>query len=526
VLIADEVGKNPSGGLALLTVALLALVAYGLTRAPSVVWTAGVSDSAELSAAAYVLGIPHPTGYPLYMLLGWPISHLAVLGEPAQALTWLSVLCGAAAATLAGATAWTLTLQDCSRRRIAHVTAIVVAGVGCLALPPLWLQATAPETRSLALALVLGTVLLLVRIVGKPTTSRLAATWFVFGLALADHLFCLALLPGLLLLTLSRPSNSRLWRRICTPAALLPGVGLYLYLPLRAAAHPVMNWGDPHSINQFLWEVSGAQYRSLMGPAHLDLGDRVLTVWQATGPTYAIVGVLGLALLIARRPLLGIALASICLASVAISALYSAVAAPVYLLPCEAMLCVAAGYLAAYVLQLIRSATHLGPLLLVLVAVAVGSQFVSNLGQAQAFYTSADASVPASYSRTALAGLPHGALLLTTGDDHTFSLWYAQVALGMRPDVALVSTDLLAWTWYRDELQHRYPWLRWGAPWGPDTGDPVSRATERGVALAAAMAGRRPLFWTDPFTVPVGRCGLVSYANLFRCVPLRSGLGS
>src|SRR5579875_3778707 len=122
--------RNASGVLTLLMVAIVALAAYGLTRAPSVVWTSGVSDSAELSAAAYVLGIPHPTGYPLYMLLGWPISHLTVLGEPAQALTWLSVLCGAAAATLAGATAWTLTLHDCRHQGIAHVTAIVVAGVG------------------------------------------------------------------------------------------------------------------------------------------------------------------------------------------------------------------------------------------------------------------------------------------------------------------------------------------------------------------------------------------------------------
>jgi hypothetical protein len=28
-------------------------------------------DSAELSAAAWCLGVPHPTGYPLYMVLGW-----------------------------------------------------------------------------------------------------------------------------------------------------------------------------------------------------------------------------------------------------------------------------------------------------------------------------------------------------------------------------------------------------------------------------------------------------------------------
>src|SRR5262245_39340807 len=44
---------------------LIGLIAFGVylrTLAISIIW----GDSPELTAAAYNLGIPHPTGYPLY----------------------------------------------------------------------------------------------------------------------------------------------------------------------------------------------------------------------------------------------------------------------------------------------------------------------------------------------------------------------------------------------------------------------------------------------------------------------------
>ena len=46
--------------------ALSALVVYILTLAPGVVGL----DSAELITGAHTLGVVHPTGYPLYLLIG------------------------------------------------------------------------------------------------------------------------------------------------------------------------------------------------------------------------------------------------------------------------------------------------------------------------------------------------------------------------------------------------------------------------------------------------------------------------
>ena len=51
-----------------------------------------------------------------------------------------------------------------------------------------------------------------------------------------------------------------------------------------------------------------------------------------------------------------------------------------------------------------------------------------------------------------LGRLPPGALLLTEEDSATFGAWYVQTALGVRQDVLVVDTRLLAQAWYRAQV--------------------------------------------------------------------------
>src|SRR4051812_29274974 len=57
-----------------------------------------VGDSGELAAAVHVLGIPHPPGYPLYVLLGKLFSVLVPIGKPALRLNLFSAVCAGASA--------------------------------------------------------------------------------------------------------------------------------------------------------------------------------------------------------------------------------------------------------------------------------------------------------------------------------------------------------------------------------------------------------------------------------------------
>src|SRR5919199_440714 len=81
-------------GASALLLAFLAL--YTRTAAPSVL----SGDSAEFQLAAPLLGVPHPTTYPLYVLLGKLATLVLPLGDMAFRVTLVSALCAALAVAL------------------------------------------------------------------------------------------------------------------------------------------------------------------------------------------------------------------------------------------------------------------------------------------------------------------------------------------------------------------------------------------------------------------------------------------
>jgi transmembrane protein TMEM260 (protein O-mannosyltransferase) len=72
------------------------LAVYVRTAAPSVL----SGDSAEFQLAAPLLGVPHPTTYPLYVLLGKLATLLIPFGDMAWRVTLVSALCAALAVAL------------------------------------------------------------------------------------------------------------------------------------------------------------------------------------------------------------------------------------------------------------------------------------------------------------------------------------------------------------------------------------------------------------------------------------------
>ena len=95
---------------ALLGAGVFAVYAAGACR------TIYVGDSGELVAAVHLLGIPHPSGYPLYVLLGKLWTLLVPIGSVALRMSLFSAAAGAAT----GATLyWTARRADsCGRRPI------------------------------------------------------------------------------------------------------------------------------------------------------------------------------------------------------------------------------------------------------------------------------------------------------------------------------------------------------------------------------------------------------------------------
>src|SRR6266487_1110080 len=121
------------------------LALYIRTAAPSVL----SGDSAEFQFAAPLLGVAHPTTYPLYVLLG----KLATLLIPFGDLAWRVTLVSAGSAALAVALFFLL-----ARRVMRSAVAALALGLA----PGLWNAATLAEVYALLAALLVALAYLLV----------------------------------------------------------------------------------------------------------------------------------------------------------------------------------------------------------------------------------------------------------------------------------------------------------------------------------------------------------------------------
>jgi hypothetical protein len=69
-----------------------------------------------------------------------------------------------------------------------------------------------------------------------------------------------------------------------------------------------------------------------------------------------------------------------------------------------------------------------------------------------------------SFGRAVLSIAPAHALVFAKGDQAVFTLWYFQYALRERPDLSILSTDLLQFKWYLQTLHSTYPGLNLPGP--------------------------------------------------------------
>ncbi len=400
---------------------LIALGVYLLTLAPDLTWANAATDGGELITAAATLGIPHPPGYPLYVVLGKLFSMLP-LGTVALRFNLLSAVCGALAV---GVLVLAIGTFHGSRVRppFAAATALLFGFA-----PLVWSQATVAEVYTLNL-LLLAVFLLAWSRAGASGWSGL---WL--GLAITTHLTSLLMLPALLV---GRGRGRAL-------AGLAAGLTPLLLLPLLARSDSPVVWGQPADLAGWWWLVSGRLYAANLQAA-LD-GERVLALLQALalGPVALVVAGRTLDKPLARLTAVTgerhatLILWAIPLAYGAFGLLYATADAAVMLLP---GLMVAALLLAPRLAALGRASLVL-PMLLVILGYPT-----QNLSGSE----------PRALAGAVFAAAPADAILLAPGDQTIFTLWYFHHVEGWRPDLILVDSNLFAFDWYRERLARQYP---------------------------------------------------------------------
>jgi hypothetical protein len=223
-----------------LIVAVLALALYLCTLAPGVLG----GDSGEFQFAGWLGGFAHPTGYPLYLLLGWLWTHLLPLHDPAWRMNAFSALWGGVATGLVYLLALRM-LRQVTLNPWSRLLALFAALTFAVT-PTLWSQATLAEVYTLNAAFVAAILLGLVTWGQTGSRRALYGAALLYGLSLAHHRTTLLYLPAIAIfmwlairqqVTSSRvPASPRL--RVTLSLLVLAPLLLYLLIPLAAPHAP------------------------------------------------------------------------------------------------------------------------------------------------------------------------------------------------------------------------------------------------------------------------------------------------
>ena len=430
---------------------------YQATLAPGLTWRNDGSDGGDLTTAAAVAGVAHPGGYPTYLILARLWLTLP-FGTLAYRTTLLSVASAIFAAVLA---TFIVERTSVSRRSLATVSGLVAAfGFGLA--PLLWSQAVITEVYALHTLFITSLTFISIAIISVSPAQRL---WLgrlgscLLGLALGNQLTTLLFLPAWfgVLYWSEQKFRPRLWLEslVCLAGGLL----VYIYVPLQASQHPPINWGNASTLEGFWWLVSGQGYRGLVFGLPTDLIVTRLQAWAGIsiaqlswpGLMVALYGFLFGQTTSTFPKILTLWLV-VAYSLFAIG--YGTSDSAAYLLPAVLAVAIWFGWgIAAGLENLSGRWLGLRPVALGLIFVVLFANAVRHLPEVDA---SQDSSAD-DYAQAVLSQAPAQAILITSKDRDTFSLWYYHYALHQRPDVILLAEPLLQFQWYRDNLRYTYP---------------------------------------------------------------------
>jgi hypothetical protein len=228
-------------------VTVLTLVLYLVTLAPSTaMW-----DTSEYIAAAYTLGLPHPPGNPLFVIIGRVFSILPIASTVAIRINILAAICSAVSAGM-----WFLiterVLVGWFTERWQRITGGVLgAFIGATAFT-VWNQSVVNEkVYTVSLVGIAIISWLMIRWSDDPDGRKadriLVLVAYLCGLGYANHMAGMLAAPAVgLAVLVRRPRTIVRWKLLLAcVGAIFIGLTPFATQPIRAAHFPAINEGEP-----------------------------------------------------------------------------------------------------------------------------------------------------------------------------------------------------------------------------------------------------------------------------------------
>src|SRR4051794_8857729 len=478
---------------------LVALVVYSWTLAPAVTLT----DSGELTVAAYGLGVAHPPGFPLWVMLAHLASLLPV-GSVAVRINFSSAVFAAlACATLTLVVAELLiTVSCCAPRRrrnkagrqgsdiessnadgLLIFAPAVGAGLLMAFSRTLWSYATVTEVYTLNALLILLVFFSVVRwrrliietqsdfsVTVATDDAWIYASAFVFGVAMGVHHVTVALTLPAIAVVVYRTEGLKFFtsRRVLYAALISIGalILVYSYLPWAASRSPAMNWGNPRSLQEIWWHITGRQYRvffsfssAAMGAQFVEFCGMALREFGfAWLPLTLFLAVAGLTSARKRDRTAFWFLLLIVLADLAYALSYEiAEDKDAYYLPAFIAIAISAGLGIQWFIQVAASRRSAIWTSSVAAVTAVILTSATAFGANWPFNNRRHYFIADDYVENLFSTIAPNGLMLTEDWQVASPMFYAQEIEQRRRDVKVVDINLLRRSWYFDYLKHAHP---------------------------------------------------------------------
>jgi hypothetical protein len=489
-MMSDPNRESPPYKVAAAVTAVVFLV-YLVTLAP----TTAFWDTSEYIAAAKTLGIPHPPGNPLFVLMAHVWGLLPLAASYAVRINLFAAVTSAVAAGLwfLVAERWLRTLVTDRALRLGAAAAGVLVGAFSWTV---WNQSTVNEKVYTVSLFFMALVTWLAVHWGddKPGPHRdrwLILIAYLLALTSTNHMMGVLAAPAVAVYVLWTD-----WR-VLTRAPVLLGILLavivgisvnYLFLPIRAAHFPPINEGEP--VGLFSQALSDVLNRVQYGKPPITQRQASLVAqfemywqyfsWQfardwgglaaIVTAVFTVTGLSGLWALLKRDRRAGIA---------ALAMFGTLTVALIFYLNFRY------GY-SLYLDQFPRSEDHevrerdyfflcsfafFGTLVAAGLGVAAqtaATRFRSRLAAIPVLAlgliplfgnritaSRADEMIAHDFARDLLESVEPYGILITAGDNDTFPLWYAQEVEKIRPDVTLANLSLMNTEWHLRQLRRR-----------------------------------------------------------------------
>jgi len=261
-------------------ITVVAFLFYYYSSEQTISWVHNSQDSGELATAAAVFGIPHPTGYPVYTLIGGLLIRLFSSTDPARVMVLVSVVSASLAVGLIARAGALLIVNLWKGGPITNNRAAwlgVLGAVFAFLNPVLWEQSGICEVYAPAVLLQAVGWFLLAKYLyyvdsgnERGSTVAVVSLGIIVGLIMAHHLVGLAfIIPVAVILLIRRPYKPLLSYGLGL-ISIIFGLLFYLYLPIASSHNPALDWSNPETLGNFIKHVTAAQYQHRFNPSQID----------------------------------------------------------------------------------------------------------------------------------------------------------------------------------------------------------------------------------------------------------------